>query len=542
MLYLQKLPDSFKLNDLKLLSLFLLGFLQISVTATVIGQTINTVAGNGAATFSGDGGTALSASLNRNTAVHFDSVGNMYIADGANNRIRKINTSGIISTVAGTGATGSSGDGGPATSARLNSPSDIAFDAAGNMYIADYLNNRIRKVDASGVITTYAGTGTVGSSGDGGLATVAKLFHPQSMVIDDSGRLYFCDEGNDRIRMINSSGIITLYAGSGSSGLGDGGLATSASLFRPGGIAINRFGNIIFSDAQNHRIREINAAGIINTIAGTGVAGFSGDSGLATSAKINQSSSLCIDEIGNIYIADVNNRRIRKIDTFGNISTVAGNGSVGFSGDGGPAIDARLNGPSGVCISNRALFIGDAVNNRVRAISCIVPVVVSPVAWIDSICPSDSFQFQCSPSGGSWSNYHSALASISATGMLTAISTGRDTVKYIFTDDCGSDSVIFAINIRSAASCGLSVTSETTDECNLKIFPNPTTGRFSLTFTGNVAELVNISIYNIIGEKIKEIYLPPSTITDVDLNQPPGLYIVIANSETIHLTSKILIR
>ena len=527
-------------NKLYPLALFLA--ISTAYASTAYTQTINTVVGNGIATFGGDSGPATSASIHSNTAVHFDSIGNMFIADAANNRIRKVNTSGIITTVAGTGIAGSGGDAGPATNAQLNNPSDVAFDAAGNMYITDYLNNRIRKVDASGTITTIAGTGTSGATGDGGPATAAKLFHPQSLIIDASGKLFFCDEGNDRVRMINTSGIILLYAGSGTSGVGDGGPATNATLSRPGGITINHFGSIVFSDAQHNRIREVNASGIISTIAGTGSAGFSGDSGPATAAKINQPSSLCIDNVGNIFLADGNNNRVRKIDTFGNISTVAGNGSAGFSGDSGPATAASLHGPSGLCIENFSLYIGDATNNRVRSVGCVSPVFATAIVWADSICPGDTFHFACTPTGGTWSTYHSTISTVSASGVVTGVGGGMDTVKYVYSNVCGSDSVIFPLKVRTAAACGLGVINLAADENNILISPNPGLGHFTLSYSSHEKGTITVCIYNVLGRKIKELDMTPNTPAEVNIDAPAGMYLVTANSDTYRLTSKLLIQ
>jgi trimeric autotransporter adhesin len=241
---------------------------------------------------------------------------------------------GIISTVAGTGSYGSSGDGGIATSAEFSSPDDIAIDASGNIYIADAGNNRIRMVTKStGIISTVAGTGSYGYSGDGGIATSAALNYPRGVAIDASGNIYIADTYNNRIRMVTkSTGIISIVAGAGSSGYsGDGGLATSALLYNPRGVAIDASGNIYIADAGNNRIRMVTlSTGIISTVAGTGSSGYSGDGGLATSAKSYYPYGVAIDASGNIYIADTYNNRIRMVTkSTGIISTVAGTGSYG---------------------------------------------------------------------------------------------------------------------------------------------------------------------------------------------------------------------
>lgn len=279
-------------------------------------QTITTVAGTGTGGFSGDGGAATAATVYNPYDAAFDAAGNIYIADYTNHRIRKINTSGVISTIAGTGTSGYSGDGGDATAARLNSPIGLTVDAAGNVYIADYGNQRVRKVTTAGVITTVAGTGTIGSSGDRGAATAAGLYNPSDVVLDTAGNIYIADCYNQRIRRVNTSGIITTYAGTGSASFsGDGGLATAATFQFPIGIEIDRSGQLYIADQSNRRIRKITASGIISTIAGTGTASFSGDGGAATAATFSTLiTSVAKDAAGNIYVGDGNNYRIRKIE------------------------------------------------------------------------------------------------------------------------------------------------------------------------------------------------------------------------------------
>ena len=214
-----------------------------------------------------------------------DASGNLYIADTGNNRIRKVSATGIITTVAGNGSAGYSGDGGPATSAQLDGPEGVAVDGSGNLYIADTCNNRIRKVSATGIITTVAGNGSAGYSGDGGPATSAQLSLPAGVAVDGSGNLYIADSGNNRIRKVSATGIITTVAGNGSPGYsGDGGPATSAQLNQPAGVAVDASGNLYIADSSNNRIRKVSATGIITTVAGNGFDGYSGDGGPATSA------------------------------------------------------------------------------------------------------------------------------------------------------------------------------------------------------------------------------------------------------------------
>jgi hypothetical protein len=258
-----------------------------------------------------------------------DAAGNLYIADSGNNRIRKVTPGGVISTVAGNGAGGCSGDGGPATSAQLV-PWGIAVDAVRNLYIADYGagHNRVRKVTPGGVISTVAGNGTYGSSGDGGPATSAQLQSPSGVAVDAAGNLYFAEYHGCRIRKVTPGGVISTVAGNGAGGFsGDGGPATSARLDRPSGVAVDAAGNLYFADTNNHRIRKVTPGGVISTVAGNGAAGFSGDGGPATSAQLYDPRGVAMDAAGNLYIADYGNDRIRKITPGGAISTVAGNGT-----------------------------------------------------------------------------------------------------------------------------------------------------------------------------------------------------------------------
>ena len=333
---------------------------------------ISTVAGNGTFGFSGDGGAATAARLASPSGVALDALGNLYIADTDNQRIRKVDTSGNISTVAGTGTAGFSGDGGAATAARLRSPSGVALDGSGNLYVADRLNNRIRKVDSSGNISTVAGSGTAGFGGDGGsaTATAARLRSPAGVTLDGSGNLYIADTSNHRIRKVDSSGVITTVAGGGSS-LGDGGAATAARLRSPSGVALDGSGNLYIADRDNYRIRKVDSSGNISTVAGS-ARGFSGDGAAATAAQLNGPEDVALDGSGNLYIADTGNNRIRKVARAQSaddrtIETVAGTGTDGYSGEGGLATAAQLNAPRGVALDDRGnLYIADTNNNRIR--------------------------------------------------------------------------------------------------------------------------------------------------------------------------------
>jgi uncharacterized protein (TIGR03437 family) len=337
-----------------------------NVIRKVANGTITTVAGNGLEGFSGDGGSATSASLNNPYGMAVDSAGNLYIADRNDYRIRRV-SEGMIATVAGGGS--GLGDGGPATSARLNYTQGVALDSAGNLYISESSfsgSSSIRKVSA-GTITTVAGNGNVGFSGDGGPAVAASLNGNEGVAVDLAGNLYIADTGNERTRKV-SGGKITTVAGNGNYRFsGEGAPPASASLNGPIAVATDLARNVYISDSNNNRIRKV-SAGTITTVAGNGNVGFSGDGGPATSASLNGIVGVAVDPAGNLYIVDTNNNRIRKVSN-GTITTVAGNGVSGFSGDGGLATSASLSSPTGAAIDLAGnLYIADG-SNRIRKIS-----------------------------------------------------------------------------------------------------------------------------------------------------------------------------
>lgn len=315
----------------------------------------------------------------------YDLQGDLFFADTAAHTVFELSAAGVLTAVASTGTQGFSGDGGPATSAQLDSPQGLALDAAGDLYIADTHNHRVRRLAAAGgTIATVAGTGVAGSSGDGGPATVAQLDLPVALAVDAAGNLYLADAGAHRIRRIDQgTGAIATVAGNGIQGFsGDNGPATAASIDSPSGIAVDGLGNLYLSDTHNQRIREVVATtGVIVTLAGSPQAGFQGDGGAAATAQFTLPGGLAIDASGNLYVADRGNQRVRRIAGLGgapgaatSIDTVAGQGTQAFAGDGGPAASASLNSPSAMALTSAGqVTLADGGNRRIRQLDRSAP-------------------------------------------------------------------------------------------------------------------------------------------------------------------------
>ena len=398
--------------------------------------TMSTVAGTGTRGYLGDGGAARSAWLDGPEAVAVDAAGNLYIADTFNGRIRRVGTDGVISTVAGVGSTGIySGDGGPAKSSALSLPTDVAVDAAGNLYIADFGNSKVRmvttgvintvvgrtngvppmdgqaavnarlggptgvtvdrsgaiyfveagigsgtglargdykvwKVSAAGVLTTLAGNGIPSYSGDGAAATAAQLNGPSGVAVGPSGVIYIADTVNQRVRAVSPDGILSTLAGSGVAGFNGEILSPPTALLnRPLGVAADGLGNWFVADTVNSRVRQAQPGGNLFTTAGNGNASYFGDGSPATKGSVNQPQGVAVDSLGNVYIADTLDHAVRRVTPNGVITTLAGNGNLGYSGDGGPANRARLNQPRGVAVDKDGnVYVADTGNNQVRRI------------------------------------------------------------------------------------------------------------------------------------------------------------------------------
>ncbi|GJL79695.1 MAG: hypothetical protein NPINA01_26840 [Nitrospinaceae bacterium] len=329
-------------------------------------------AGSGESGYSGDGGPALKAKLKVPAGLFHDKEGNLYFADRDNHVVRKVDSKGIITTIAGNGTAGFSGDGGPALEASLNHPSGLTMDSKGNLYISDRSNDRIRVVSPKGIINTYAGIGRDGYAGDSGPAIKARIDKPFGLAIDKKDNLYIADRGNNRIRKVSPSGIITSVAGDGGFFfMGDNGPAYRASVAGPTGVAVDDEGNIYIADRNNNRIRMVDTLGMIRTVAGTGQQDYNGDAELARDTNLHLPFGLSLDKEGRLLVIDRSHYRIRRIDpSKGKVETIAGNGKKQFGGDGGPAAGANLNFPHGMVVDKEgSLIFSDKQHYRIRKIS-----------------------------------------------------------------------------------------------------------------------------------------------------------------------------
>jgi uncharacterized protein (TIGR03437 family) len=378
--------------------------LLLSILAATIasGQTISTYAGNGTAGFSGDGGPAAQAAINTVVGLAMDASGNLFLGDQGNNRVRKVDANGVITTIAGNGIGGFSGDNGPALQASLNQPSGVCVGPAGDVYVNDIGNHRVRKISTSGIISTVAGSGSSTPSGDGGPATSAGLQIPIRCAVDSSGNLYIVDQGSGAsvVRKVDTNGMISdvagVYGGTGFSG--DGGPALKATMFNLTAIAVDAAGNLFLTDQGDQRIRKVDTSGIITTVAGTGTAGFSGDGGQATAAQMNFPGGIAVDSAGTLFIVDSVNERVRKVSG-GVITTVAGSGTAGFGGDGAQAIAAQFNNPFAIALDKAGnVYVAEIANSRVRKISGL-SASAGPTTTAAGVTNAASFANGIAPGG-----------------------------------------------------------------------------------------------------------------------------------------------
>lgn len=423
-------------------------------------QTINTLAGNGVSGFSGDNGPATAASLFGPYGIAGDAAGNVYFCDRFNNRVRKVSAAGTITTIGGTSTAGYNGDNMAATAAQLNDPNGIAIDATGNVYVADRSNHRIRKIDAGGNITTVAGTGASGYSGDNAAATAAQLNAPRGIAVDAAGNVYIADQANHRVRKLTiATGTIATVAGNGTQGFsGDNGPATAAAFNGIYALALDAAGNMYICDVDNVRIRKVSTTGIVTTIAGTGTLSYNGDNIPATAAHLNEPIGVAIDAAGNVIIADAWNSRIRMINPAGVINTIAGSGVLGYLGDGGLATAARFYYTYGIALTTTGeLLIADHGNNRIR---------------------------------------HTNISNVGVPQVNTALA--------------------------------------------LDIFPNPSSGKFTLNIPSAANEKVRVAIFDLLGRQVYKSEMSVMPI-NIELDVPAGAYIVMANTRQGHYNQQILV-
>jgi len=412
------------LNKIVALLSFIIGFMFVNSSMNAQSGNIYTMAGNGHAGFSGDGGLATNAQLNQPTDVFKDRLGNIYIGDRGNNRIRKVNTSGIISTIAGNGMAGYTGDGGPALLASLNAPKKAVVDGLGNIYIADEYNNVIRKIDTLGIITTIAGTGIAGFSGDGGPAINAQLDTPTGVAKDIFGNIYISDSGSNRIRKVDASGIISTYAGGGSVGFTiDGVPATSVSLCTMRNVSVDDTGGVYFTNQNCWHFLRITTSGLLYNVAGHDSATYGGDGGPADSANIEGPLGMCPDNRGNIYLSPSGNNRVRRVNTFHYISTVAGTGARGYTGDGGPAMQATFGTIYGIYADSADnVYVADIGNYVIRSFTA--------TSYADTICVGTVVELKRNIYNGTWSSGNAVVATIDTSGRVTGIYPGTSIITY----------------------------------------------------------------------------------------------------------------
>lgn len=550
------------------------------------GGTIYHIAGGSLAGYSGDGGPASTALFSDPRSITGDTAGNLYVGDNTNHVIRKINASGIISNFAGNHLAGYSGDGGSATAASITDPAGMVIDKMGNLYFADITNNRVRKIDAAGIITTIAGVGTSGFGGDGGPATAAQLYSPSDVDIDTSGNLYINDQANNRIRKVNTSGIISTVAGSVSPGYsGDGGPATLAKI-SPHGITVDKAGNLFIADGFNNRVRMVNTAGIISTIAGTGAGNFS-DHCDAKQGRLKNVTKVALDTFGNLYVADLSNYRIRKlsrnfvpempsgptqslylckdapaysIDSWMWVVDTNVGQSLNWAVLTAP-VHGTYNGTfsatsSGSSVATSGLFyqpnpgfqgtdtfritVTDCSNGADTMTIFIyvydTAIGAGTITGVDTVCVGHSMTLTDTVAGGTW-NTTNANATVTA-GLVTGVTPGTVTIRYIVSNTCLSDTATHVVAVKA---CPNEVINYTAGNA-LSLWPNPNDGSFSVTVSSGSDEEVRIAITNIVGERVKELRASTNKSTQVKLDAAPGIYFVTARTSSGVWSGKVVVR
>ncbi len=512
-------------------------------------QIITTFCGNGTSAVSSEGVPATATSIYGAGSGTFDNIGNYYFSQGiGNSRISKVSANYIITTVAGTSSAGYGGDGGPATLAKLKYPNPPSEDNLGNIYIPDGNNNRIRKVDIStGIISTIAGTGTPGLSGDNSPATAAMIYGPSSIDFDKYGNLFFADCDNARIRKINNFGIISTVVGTTYGFSGDGSPATNAQIDNVLCIKFDALGNLFMADEGNRRIRKMDTFGIITTVAGNGSYLYSGDNIPATSAQFDP-FSIAIDKNNNLYIADHYNNRIRKIDSTGIIHTVSGTGVGGYNGDGILATTAQLNWPEGVALDVCGnLYIADNLNARIRKIT-YPPTLTVPVISLSGINTAIAgttvtLTATVTNVGSSylihWMNHGIEFSTTTIPSVTYTKPAGIDTIiaRVVPTGYGCWDSTTSAAHIVAVDRTGINnITSGV-----IGIYPNPAHNELTI-IAGN--KISNVTISNLIGQvvysEVASSHAMSGGLWKVNIeNLPAGVYVVkITDSEGVKTVSK----
>ncbi len=551
---------------------------------------ITPFAGNGTGgAFAGDG-TPATASGFAPSAICMDTAGNFYFTDDAGSYVYKIDTASNVYRIAGTGSFAFSGDGGPATAAALFRPNGIAVDNLGNIYISDFENNRIRVINSAGTINTLAGNGTAGYTGDGGAATAAELRLPFGVAVDKNRNVYIADGQNNRIRKVNTAGTISTYAGNGTAGFsGDGMAANAAEISSPEGIAVDTFGNVYISDFGNNRIRKVNTSFIISTICGDSVIGFSGDGGPATAAELSAPDGVYVTPSGIIYICDYFNYRIRKVFdnhlpkfVHGNVQTLAVcKNSSAFNLDSMLAVtdsdmyetetwtavtapphgvlmaayiaasDSGTVVPMGMTYMPYAGYVGtdsfqvsisdgyytDTATIRVNVVP---PLVAGAITGIGFVCATLTDTLHDTTTGGVWT-CKNADVTVSSAGVVTGVSAGVDTVFYTVSNVCGSDTAQFVIHITSYLDCIMGIAENAQAFAEVAVYPNPNTGSFTLGFGTPLAEKTRIVISNLLGNIVAEYDVATGSNIEISSVLPSGIYLLTINNSHLHYNGKISI-
>ena len=498
--------------------------------------TLVQIAGNSRAGYSGDGGPAVNAQLWAPIGLAVDAAGDVFIADTGNNRVRKVAVNGIITTVAGNGAPGFAGDGGPAASAGLSGVAGVAVDSSGNLFIADSGNNRVRKVTTSGVITTVAGNGTAAAAGDGGNAVIAQL-SATSVALDGLGDIFIGATLNYRVREVSTTGIITTVAGAGTPGFsGDGGSARGAQLSVFHQIAVDPNGNLYIADSGNSCIREVTASGLISTIVGTGRNAYYGDNGPASGAALAFPFGVTLDPQGDIVIADTSNNRIRAVFTDGTIGRVAGNGQLSYSGDGGTATSAQLSSPQGLALDRFGnLFVADASNNRVAEV--MTSGIISTVA-------GNTTQGFLGDDDLATSAELSTVTGVAAdlSGNLFIADSGNFRVREVSANTistlAGNGNSAFAGNGVPAVSAALSVGSVAVDVSGNVVVGDPVNFRVrKITTDGNINTVAGIGTKGYSGDNGPALGAPLSGVSGVAVDSSGNLFIADSGNNCIREVS-----